>query len=117
MGHAYHSNYLVWFEIGRTELLRAQGQSYADWEDKHGVYLPVRRLSVNYLRQAFYDDLLVVETHVIAITRATITFRYVLRRESEAEPIADGETHHVFMDRAGRILRCANTLLPQLFRQ
>jgi acyl-CoA thioester hydrolase len=117
MNHAYHANYLVWFEIGRTELLRQFGRNYKQWEDEERVFLPVRSAGVDYLQPALYDDLLVVETTITRITRATIHFAYRLVRSTDNTLLATGETHHVFMSEAGKILRAADRLLPQLFEQ
>jgi acyl-CoA thioester hydrolase len=115
MNHAYHANYLVWFEIGRTELLRSLGQSYKNWEEDHKVYLPVRRCSVEYLQPALYDDVLRVETQITHLTRASIHFSYRLLLESDNALLATGSTEHVFMSESGRILRAADKLLPQFF--
>lgn len=115
MGHAYHSNHLVWFEIGRTELLRSLGQSYKIWEEERGVYLPVRRVSAHYLLPVLHDDLVVVETEVLGLTRVSVTFTYKLQRPLDAALLATGETEHVFVNDAGRILRNADQLLPELF--
>lgn len=115
MNHAYHANYLVWFEVGRVELLRSLGQRYRDWEDKQGIFLPVRRCNVEYLQAALYDDLLVVETTITKISRATIHFAYRLLRSGENVVLAVAETHHVFMSDGGKILRVADKLLPQFF--
>lgn len=115
MGHAYHANHLVWFEIGRTELLRGLGQSYRSWEEERGVYLPVRRATVEYLKPVLYDDLLIVETRVVELTRIGITFDYRLQREQDRTLLATGRTEHVFINREGRIIRNATSLLPELF--
>lgn len=115
MNHAYHANYLVWFEVGRVELLRSLGQNYKAWEDQRGVFLPVRRCSVEYLQPALYDDLMVVETTLAKITRATIHFSYRLLRSAGEALLATGETHHILISAEGKILRVADQLLPQFF--
>ena len=115
MGHAYYANYLVWFEIGRTDLLRADGQTYREWEEKHGVYLPVKSCWVDYLRSAQYDDMLRIETRVSSINRASITFEYGIYRDSDGELLATGGTRHALVDIGGRIVRAADRLLPHYF--
>lgn len=75
MGVAHHSAFLPWFEIGRTELLRAAGVAYADLE-RAGVFLVVTRLETRYHRPARYDDSLVVTTRVTGGGRARIDHAY-----------------------------------------
>lgn len=115
MGYTYHSQYLVWFEMGRTELLRAQGTTYRQWEDDHGVYLPVRECSVRYVTPARYDDLVVVTTQIVRLTRASIAFDYTAVRQEDGSVLATGQTVHAFVDDTGRVLRVADRLLPHLF--
>jgi acyl-CoA thioester hydrolase len=115
MGHAYYANYLVWFEIGRTELLRQVGQTYREWEDEHGVFLPVVACWADYLRGARYDDLVRVQTSIMAINRASVTFHYELYRHPDGELLATGGTRHPFVTKDGRIARVAHQLLPAFF--
>ncbi|GIX44292.1 MAG: hypothetical protein KatS3mg130_0700 [Candidatus Sumerlaea sp.] len=115
MGVAYYANYFVWFEVGRTELLRSLGQSYREWEDVHGVYLPVAECHCEYRHSAQYDDLLRIETSVSALSKASITFRYQVVREADGLILAQGMTRHPFVNREGKVVRIANKLLPQCF--
>lgn len=115
MGHAYHAEYLVWFECARVELLRSVGQIYRDWEEEKGVFLPVRECSVRFRESALYDDLVVVDTKITRLTRASIAFEYTLRRDGEPTVLATGATSHAFVDKNGRVLRIADKLLPQFF--
>ncbi|MCX7626753.1 MAG: acyl-CoA thioesterase [Candidatus Sumerlaeaceae bacterium] len=117
MGAAYYANYLVWFEIGRVELLRSLGQSYKDWEDIHGILLPVAECHVEYKRPAHYDDLLRIETRVSRLTEASITFHYEICRVSDNEVLAVGFTRHPFVDKKGRIVRVASKLLGSKSRR
>jgi len=88
MGLLHHANYLVYFEQGRTELLRAQGFSYRDIEDQ-GFYLVLTKVQVRYKSPAYYDDLLTLRTIVARTTLVKIEHRYELLRDgvllSEAE--------------------------------
>ena len=79
MGVAHHTVYPVWFEMGRTELLRESGRSYRELE-ANGFMIAVVKLSVQYRRPARYDDLLVLETRIESHRRATIDHAYELRR-------------------------------------
>ncbi|MFK7819480.1 MAG: acyl-CoA thioesterase [Planctomycetaceae bacterium] len=82
MGYLHHSNYLTYFEIGRTELFRAGGGSYRAVEES-GLYLVVVRVDVRYKRPARYDDLLDLTTTIARITPARIDHEYELRRDGE----------------------------------
>ena len=96
MGVVYHGNYFAWFEVGRGELLRTLGFSYAVLE-KEGCGLPVVEAACRYRRPARYDDLLTVETTVKALRGSIVIFTYALMRD--AELLAEGETKHVAVDR------------------
>jgi acyl-CoA thioester hydrolase len=113
MGAVYYANYLVWFEIGRVELLRSLGQSYRQWEDVHGIYLPVVECHVEYRRSAAYDELVRIDTVVTRLTEASITFGYRIVRVEDDLLLASGSTRHPFVDRSGRVVRVASKLLPR----
>jgi len=115
MGYAYHSQYLVWFEMGRTELLRSFGTAYKTWEEQEGVFLPVRNASIEYKLPANYDDLIVIYTDMVRITKASVSFQYRIIRQGSVETLATGSTTHAFINRDGAILRVADRLLPQFF--
>lgn len=115
MGHVYYAQYLVWMEIGRTELLRSLGSSYREWEDDHGIFLPVRECSIRYRLPAEYDELIRVETRMVRITRASVEFEYDVIREQDNRLLATGGTAHAFVDAQGSICRVADRLLPQFF--
>jgi acyl-CoA thioester hydrolase len=105
MGFAYYARYLEWFEVGRAEMIRAQGTTYRVIEES-GVSLPVVEARCRYLTPARYDDLIAVETAVLGRGRASVRFGYRVRRESEpAGAIAWGFTEHCFLDRSGRPTR------------
>jgi len=99
MGLLHHSNYLVYFEQGRTELLRQQGLAYKDLEDQ-GFLLVLTKVQVRYRRPARYDDLLTLRTIVARTGMVKIDHRYELRRD--AELLAEGETTLGCIDRDGQ---------------
>src|SRR6185369_16837603 len=86
MGFAWHGNFLVWFEVGRTDLLRKQGFSYRELE-QDGLRLPVIESQIRHLLPARYDDVLEVETKVEELRGARIVFSYVVRRQGEGAPL------------------------------
>jgi acyl-CoA thioester hydrolase len=85
MGIVYHPNYLVWCEIGRTELMAALGVRYADVE-RNGIFLAVAEAAIRYVASARYDDLVRVETWIDRVQSRAITFGYEVRR---ADPAPD----------------------------
>jgi acyl-CoA thioester hydrolase len=99
MGVVYNSNYLVWFEIGRTELLRARGTSYAEVEER-GFSLPVTEAQFKVRRPARYDDLLTVETKVEQLQSRKVVFSYRVRRGPEE--LVEGRTVHIPVRHAER---------------
>lgn len=100
MGVAYHGNYFAWFEVGRTDLLRATGYTYRDLEAE-GVHLPVVETQARFLRPARYDDVLEVRTRLVAITGARLTFAYDVVRE-DGLLLATATTSHASVDPGGR---------------
>jgi acyl-CoA thioester hydrolase len=100
MGLVHHANYLVYFEQGRTELLRAQGFSYRDIEDQ-GFFLVLTKLQVRYKSPAYYDDLLTLRTSVVRTTLVKIEHKYELMRSGVL--LAEGETTLGCVDRQGKV--------------
>lgn len=102
MGVVYYANYLVWFEIGRVELLRSLGLAYRQMEIDHGLMLPVIEASCRYRSPARYDDDILIETHPSLLRGSVLIFTYRILRsqEADAEPqlLAEGETVHVVCD-------------------
>lgn len=103
MGVVYHANYLVWFEIGRTEFCRARGFSYRDMEENDNSFLVVAESYCRYKASAYYDDELLVRTHITELRRRSLRFGYEIIRLSDDKIIAEGETGHVVTDANGRV--------------
>src|SRR5947209_5960143 len=100
MGLLHHANYLVYFEQGRTELLRSQGLTYRDIEEQ-GFYLVLTKLQVRYRSPAFYDDLLTLRTTVVRTTLVKIEHKYELLRDGTL--LAEAETTLGCVGRDGRV--------------
>ena len=98
----YHSNYLVWFEVGRVELCRDYGFNYRDMETEADAYLPVTELRVKYRIPAKYDDEILIRTKVIELRSRAIKFAYEVIRLIDGALLAEGETHHIVMNKEGR---------------
>lgn len=99
MGVIYHSNYFIWFEVGRTDYLKNFSMSYKDMENM-GVMLPVIEVNCKYKVSAMYADNLVVKTTVGSLTPIRIKFDYIIFREEDELLIAEGYTEHVFTSKA-----------------
>ena len=107
MGLLHHANYLVYFEMGRIELLRSRGLNYKDLE-ADGYLLVIARAQVRYHRPAHYDDLLTLRTIVLRATGARIDHRYEIRRGGDL--VAEGETTLACVDREGKLQRIPKVL-------
>jgi acyl-CoA thioester hydrolase len=105
MGVVYHANYLVWCEIGRTELIRTFGVSYADLERTAGVGLAVAEASVRYHASARYDDPIRVTTSLAEVRSRTITFDYLITNAASDTRLVTARTTLVGVDRDGRPVR------------
>ena len=114
MNVVYHAHYLVWFEIGRTELLRELGCSYASLEEAQGLYLPLREVGARYLAPARYDDRLRVHTRLMSVGGASVRFEYRICREQDERSIVTGFTEHAAVDPNGRPQRLPSELRGRL---
>ena len=104
MGIVYYANYLVWFELGRVELLRSLGLAYSNLEKDHSLILPVVDAHCRYRSPARYDDEILIETRPTLLRGTVLKFGYrILRKAPEGEEhalLAEGETVHVVCDGA-----------------
>jgi acyl-CoA thioester hydrolase len=114
MGVVYHTHYLVWFEVGRTEYLRAQGSTYRELEARD-LFMPVLESYCRYRRPARYDDRVRVETRCRRVERARLRFDYLVTREDDAELLAEGYTVHVATDASGTPRRLPPEIVRHLF--
>lgn len=105
MGVAYHANYLVWCEVGRTDFIRQLGMTYAEME-RRGVLLAVADLQLRYHASARYDDLVRIVTRLTGVRSRMVTFAYELFKlqddASEGERLATASTTLVSLDRDGK---------------
>jgi acyl-CoA thioester hydrolase len=98
MGVVHHTNYIVWFEVGRTDLLRQLGLSYRDLEQR-GILLPVVDLSCRYTEAARYDDDIRILTRIAELNPGKIVFSYEIRRKTDHARLARGTTTHLWVNR------------------
>jgi acyl-CoA thioester hydrolase len=111
MGIAHHSNYLIWFESGRSDLCRARGFSYKEMEDKAGALMVVAESYVRYKSPAFYEDVLTIKTAISEVRSRSIRFSYEISRASDDSLIAEGETLHLVTDKDQKV-----KTIPEIFK-
>jgi acyl-CoA thioester hydrolase len=111
MAVAHHANYPIWFEVGRSDLMRSLGLPYSDVEAQ-GFYFMLSKLQVEYRAAARYDEVLTLSTRIGAVQSRAVTFEYVLRRGETL--IASGSTHHITTDKNYRIARIPDEVMRLL---
>lgn len=104
MGVVYYANYLVWFEVGRTEWLRETGWSYREME-RDGISLPVIEAHCEYRQPARYDDEIEITTYATLVTPVRIRFAYEAARAADGGVSAVGHTVHAAIDASGKPCR------------
>jgi acyl-CoA thioester hydrolase len=104
MGVVYYANYLVWFEIGRTEWLRDAGWNYREMEEA-GVSLPVIEAHCKYRQPARYDDEIEIRTTATVVTPVRLRFDYQATRTAGGTLVAEGHTVHAALGANGRPCR------------
>ena len=108
MGYLHHANYAVYFEMGRTELLRAQGGNYRAMEES-GLFMVVVRLNTHFRAPARYDDLLTLKTRVKRVGAAKLEHEYFLYRDGQL--LSQGESVLACVDGSGKVQP-----IPEAFR-
>ncbi|HEX9254503.1 MAG TPA: thioesterase family protein [Candidatus Angelobacter sp.] len=112
MGVVYHANFVIWFEVGRVELLRQLGFQYSDMEKDDNCHIPVVDLRVRYKAPAQYDDEIVVRTQIKNVRSSLLHFSYEVFREADRTLLATGETMHIIVDN-----KLERTTLPEKYLQ
>ena len=107
----YHANYLVWFEMARTELCRIRGVRYRDMERDDQIRLAVVDAHCRYHAPAIYDDEIISEGRIAEANCRMLTFAYEIRNAETGQLLVTGETKHVFLDATGRPIR-----VPEKYR-
>ena len=114
MGVAHHSHFFVWFELGRTELMREAGCAYGALEDNDGVFFPVIEAGAVFREPARYDEVLEIETKLASAGGVRVRFDYVLRRPADSRILATGFTVHASCGRDGKPARLPEGLKSRL---
>ena len=111
MGIVHHSNYLIWFEAGRSDLCRSRGFSYKEMEENDNALMVVAESYIRYKSPAYYEDVLIVRTRVAEIRSRSIRFIYEIVRPSDETLLAEGETLHLVTDTSKRVRQ-----IPDIYR-
>lgn len=112
MGVVYHSNYLIWFEVARTEFMEAKGVNYKELEE-NGLFLPVVEVNCRYKRSAKYNDILTINT-TVELQGRKIIFRYKIYKEDQL--LSEGYTIHVFINKKGNVITLEKAE-PQVYQK
>ena len=112
MGIVHHSNYLIWFESGRSELCRARGFSYKEMEENDNALMVVAESYCRYKSPAYYEDVLMVRTRVAEIRSRAIRFIYEIFRPSDGALLAEGETLHLVTDQNKKVRQ-----IPEIYKE
>ncbi len=98
MGVVYHANYIIWFEVGRVEMLRQLGFRYSDMEKAEGTHIVVVDARCRYKAPALYDDLVTVRTRLLNVRDSLLHYGYEVVRDADGVLLAEGETVHLVVD-------------------
>ncbi|RKX34179.1 MAG: acyl-CoA thioesterase [Verrucomicrobia bacterium] len=116
MGTFYNSRLLEWMEVGRSELIRATGSTYAEWEER-GVMAPIVEANLKFKGRAGYDDLLEIETSCSREGRARLRFESRIVLAESGRPVAEGHTIHALVDPTGKPIRIPEWIAEALTLQ
>ncbi len=103
MGVVYHSNHLIWFEVGRVELMRQLGFSYRDLERDDQRFIAVAEAKCRYRAPVYYDEEVIVRTWIKSVRESVVIFAYELVRAQGGTLLAEGETTHIVTDQTMKV--------------
>jgi acyl-CoA thioester hydrolase len=98
MGVVYHANHLIWFEVGRVELMRQMGFSYRDMERDEDRFIAVAEATCRYKAPVYYDEEVLIRTRLKNVRESVVVFSYELVRAETGALLAEGETTHIVTD-------------------
>ena len=115
MGIAHHSNYPIWYEVARTDLMKKMGMTYTQIEEQ-GLIVPLLELQCKYISAAYFEDNLIVEASLKNATAVELEFEYAIFREGDEKPLNVGRTLHALV---GKDLRPVNVKkeYPELYQK
>ncbi len=110
MGVVYHSNFIIWFEVGRVELLRKLGFAYRDMEKQDDCHIAVVDVRCRYKSPAFYDDEITIRTRLKNVRNPLIHFAYEIVRAADGTLLAEGDSTHIVVNS-----KFEKTILPDKY--
>ena len=111
---AYHANYLIWFEVGRTSYCRSCGITYAEMERHFNAFLPVIEVNCRYRTPLSYDQRFIVRTWIEQLRTRAISFGYLILDQDSEDVLAEGSTRHIVTDSDGQACRLPEALMTRL---
>ena len=111
MGIVHHSNYLIWFEAGRSDFFREKGFSYTKMEEESDALMVVAECYIRFKSPAYYDDVLTIRSKVTELRSRSLRFFYEVYRKFDDKLIAEGETLHVITDQNKKV-----RTMPSVYR-
>ena len=112
MGVVYHSNFIIWFEVGRVEMMRELGFTYSEMEQQEGAHLAVVDVRCRYKAPARYDDMVLLRTRLMNVRDSLLHFGYEIVRDEDGTLLAEGESVHMVLDREFKRTRLSPRYLP-----
>lgn len=117
MGIVHHANYLIWFELGRSDFCRSRDFSYKEMEDKDNALMVVAEIYCRYKSPAYYEDVLIIRTRISEIRSRTLRFIYEVYRPSDETLLVEGETMHVVTDQNKNVRSIPKTYKEKLLSE
>jgi acyl-CoA thioester hydrolase len=114
MGVVYHSNHLIWFEVGRVEFMRELGFSYRDMEQQQDRFIAVAEVICRYRAPVYYDEEVLIRTRLKNVRESVIIFNYELLRAETGALLAEGETTHIVTDAKMKVVALPEEYLSAL---
>lgn len=116
MGVVYHSNFVIWFEVGRVEMLRQLGFTYREMERQDGIHIAVVDMRCRYKSPARYDDMVTLRTRLVNVRDSLLHFGYEVVRDEDGTMLAEGETVHIVVDSEFKRIPLPQRYLPSLLK-
>jgi acyl-CoA thioester hydrolase len=116
MGVVYHSNYIVWFEVGRVEMMRQLGFTYSEMEKQDGTHIAVVDVRCRFKAPARYDEMVTLRTRLLNVRESLLHFGYEVLRDEDGAILAEGETIHIVVNAAFKRIALPAKHLPAFRR-
>jgi acyl-CoA thioester hydrolase len=116
MGVVYHSNFVIWFEVGRVEMLRQLCFTYREMEKQDGTHIAVVDMRCRYKAPARYDELVTIRTCLLNVRDSLLHFGYEVIRDQDGTTLAEGETVHIVVDSEFKRISLPQRYMPSFLK-